>query len=78
MLVIQLFNPLSKHFIIFSSEKEELLEILLLILLALMKSNVLVGKIGYTLDNFQEALPIFLLLTLEPLLQLLINVTWLS
>ena len=49
----------------------------LLILLALTKSNVLAVKIGYTLDNFQEAVPIFLLLTLEPLLQLLINVTWL-
>ena len=55
--------------------REELLEIWLLILLALMKSNALAGKIGYTLDNFKEAVPIFLLLTLEPLLQLLINVT---
>ena len=26
-------------------------------------SNVLEGKIGYALDNFQEAVPIFLLLT---------------
>ena len=59
------FNPLSKHFIIFSSVKEELLEIWLLILLALLKSNALAEKLGYTLDNFWEAIPIFLLLILE-------------
>ena len=76
MLVIRLFNLLSKHFIIFSSEKEELHKILLFDLLALTKTNAVVGKIGYTLDNFQKAVPIFLLLTLEPLLQLFINATW--
>ena len=59
MLVIRLFNPLPKHLIVFSSEKEELLEIRLHVLLTLPKSNALVGKIGYTLDNFQEVVPIF-------------------
>ena len=61
MLVITLFNALSKHFIVFGLEKEELLEIWLLVLFALMKSNIVVEKVGYTLDNFQAALPIFLL-----------------
>ena len=65
MLVIRLFKPILKHFIVFSLEKEELLEIWLLILLALMKSNALEEKIGYTLDNFQEAVPISLFLTLS-------------
>ena len=45
MLIIRLFNPLSKNFIVISSEKEELLEILLPTLLALTKSNALAGKI---------------------------------
>ena len=66
------------HFIIFSSEKEKPLEVRLLDLLALTRSNAFAGKIGYTFDSFQEAVPIFLLLTHEPLLQLPINMTWLS
>ena len=78
MLVIRLFDPHSKHFIVFSSVKEKLLEIRLHILLALTKSNALAGKIGYTLENFIVAVPIFLLLTLDPFLQLLINIIWLS
>ena len=56
MLVIRLFNPLSKYYIVFNLE-EELLEIGLLVLLSLKKSNALAGKIKYTLDNFLEAVP---------------------
>ena len=77
MLVNELFIPLSKHFIVISSEKE-LFEIGLRVMLALTKSNAMAKKKRIHFGQFSGGSSIFLLLTLESLLQLLFNVTWLS